>query len=445
MYLILILHKKSYYLYMKKIALLFVTPLLLFGCTKENYVLIKKTYPYDIPTISFITDGIKIPSKDDEEYDDYAKIKVQAELKNDNEYGFEFEEAKVRIRGTSSRYFDKKGYKLKFNNAKALIGKDNYKTFHLLASFPSPDKLRDYLPLTISSTMAQNDRWTPKLRPVNLIIDNVKQGLYYLIDDIKDEKNRIEFEHFSNEDDEIPFIVEMDTYAFHDCVENQDYFALGETDVFDYDGDGKTDLLYKIDEPKRDDGLTDSQFDYIKNYITKCRLALQNKNIEEFKKYVDLNSFIDFFTLSEFFRNTDHAGRSTYMYRLSTNSKLIFGPSWDFDYTCSRKWSLEPNQDYTLDNVNDRFYNFDWWKLFLNIDGALELINKRWERNHDIINHELNEVKNYFMTYKNYIIDDSKIWYTKYCDDVEKLVLDNYNWYISYITKRLEFYDSVFA
>lgn len=429
---------------MKKLVLLCFVPLFLLSCTCETYVLIKRNYPKDIPTISFETDGNKLPSKDDEEYDDYATIKIKAELKNNESYGFDFEEAKARIRGTSSRYFDKKGYKIKFKDKKALINKNKHKTFHLLASFPSPDKLRDYLPLTISSTMAQNDRWTPKLRLIRLIIDNVDQGLYYLIDDIKDEENRIEFEDFSTNDNEIPFIVEMDTYAFKDSVEGQDYFVLGETDVFDYDGDGKTDLIYKIDEPKREDGLTDYQFNYIKSYITKCRKTLENKNIDEFSKYVDLNSFVDFFTLSEFFRNTDHAGRSTYMHRLSKESKLVFGPSWDFDYTCSREWSLEPNQDYNLDNVEDRFYNFDWWKLFLDIDGAQELINKRWIRNHNIIKHEIDEAKRYFATYKEYIINDSKIWYAKYVEDCEKLVSDNYNWYMSYVSKRLDFYDKLF-
>ena len=98
---------------MKKLALLCLVPLFILSCTCETYVLIKRNYPKEIPTIIFETDGKKLPSKDDEEYKDYATIKIKAKLKGDESYGFEFEEAKARIRGTSSRYFDKKRIQIK--------------------------------------------------------------------------------------------------------------------------------------------------------------------------------------------------------------------------------------------------------------------------------------------------------------------------------------------
>jgi hypothetical protein len=78
--------------------------------------------------------------------------------------------------------------------------------------------------------------------------------------------------------------------------------------------------------------VSEERFNFIQGYITDCRELLVNKDLEGFKNKVDVDAFIDYFLLCELFRNTDAAGRSVYMYLPTVNGKLIFGPSWDFDY-----------------------------------------------------------------------------------------------------------------
>lgn len=186
----------------------------------------------------------------------------------------------------------------------------------------------------------------------------------------------------------------MDTLAHKEGVEGVNYFVLGTTDVFDYDGDGYTDLEYKLDTPEE---VTATQFQFIENYIKSCREALVNKDYQSFSSKVDIDAFIDFFLLAELFRNTDLAGRSTFMYLPDVNGKLIFGPSWDFDYTCSRPYQLGPNQGYTLDNAKDRFSHYDFWELFLQFDEAEQLISNRYSNYfRPIIEYELNEAQRYY-------------------------------------------------
>ena len=253
---------------------------------------------------------------------------------------------------------------------------------------------------------------------------------------------KIELQDYTDQDVEIPFILEMDTVAYKDGVEGQNYFALGRTDVFDYDGDGWTDLLYVIDS---DDNLTSAQFNYIQNYITLCRQALVNKDVNEFKRLVDINSFIDYFLLGELFRNTDMAGRSVYMYRESSNSKLVFGPSWDFDYTCSRPYQLGPNVDFTLENAKDRFINYDWWMLFLDIPGAEQLIKQRYTIYlRDIFVHEIESAKQFYLFYQDEIKEDASIWFNDDVDDTNKLVEDNFKWTSDYFVLRIEMLDELF-
>lgn len=402
--------------------------------------LVAKEFDTELPTFHIYTAGATIPDRSHPDYKDYAECQISLTDGSSIEFN---EMAKIRIRGTSSRWFEKKGYKIKFYSAKSLEGLPEAKKYNLLASYPDPCKLRDYLALSISHTMNNNsDRYAPSPTLSKVYLDDEYLGLYFLVDDIDSGKNKIELEEYTSEDIEIPFILEMDTVAYKEGVEGVNYFALGTTDVFDYDGDGWTDLLYVIDS---DDNLPEAQFKYVENYISSCRNALVEGNIDEFSKLVDIASFIDYFLLGELFRNTDMAGRSVYMYRASKDSKLVFGPSWDFDYSCSRPYTLGPNVDYTLDNAKDRFTDYDWYALFLNIPEAKELMKERYTLYlRDIYLHELESAKKFFYCYEDEIKADSAIWYSDDAEDTDALVDDNFLWTFKYFELRLEMLDELF-
>ncbi|MBQ6920834.1 MAG: CotH kinase family protein [Bacilli bacterium] len=232
----------------------------------------------------------------------------------------------------------------------------------------------------------------------------------------------------------------MDTLAHKEGVEGVNYFILGTTDVFDY-GKGYADLEYKLDTPEE---VSETQFQFIENYITTCRNALINKDLNLFTSLVDLDSFIDYFLLAEIFRNTDLAGRSVYLYLPDITSKLIYGPSWDFDYTCSRPYQLGPNQDYTLENATDRFSHFDFWEKFLEIEGTHNLIASRYTNYiRPIVNFELEEEQRYYNFYEEYIKNNANNWYPE-IEDIDALLENNFNWTFSYFKLRMKFYDSIY-
>ncbi len=393
-----------------------------------------------LPTFYINTNGKTLPDRDDPDYKNYAQCEIGAF----NGESLLFNEiVSIRIRGTSSRWFAKKGYKIKFSSQKTLLGLPSSKKYNLIASYPDPCKLRDYLALSISHTMNTNsNRYAPQPILSKVYIDNDYNGLYLFIDNISSGDGKIELEQYNKTDVEIPFIIEMDTLAYQEGVEGVNYFALGTTDVFDYDGDGWTDLLYVIDS---EDNPTEAQFAYIQNYVSSCRQALVDKNLTTFSELVDVNAFIDYFLLGELFRNTDMAGRSVYMYRQSKDGKLIFGPSWDFDYTCSRPYKLGPNTDYTLENAKDRFTNYDWWKLFLDIPEAQELIKARYTNYlKGIYLSEIDKAKQYYQFYEAEIKADAEVWYKQKVSDTDTLVEDNFKWTCDYFELRLEMMDELF-
>lgn len=426
-------------------ALFQVFTLMIYGCGKapaqpHPLNLSPKTYSNSIPILNINVGGVTIPDRDSPNYSNYADCNF---LYSHNSNEILDSEAKIRIRGTSSRYFAKKGYKLKLSNKESLAELPANKKYNLLASYPDPCKLRDYLALSISYTMnTHSNRYAPKPVLTQLNIDDENHGLYFLTDDIATGNGRIPLAEYNETDTQIPFLLEMDTIAYKEGTLGKNYFALGSTNVFDYDGDGSTALLYKLDTPEE---VTFTQFDYIQAYITNCRQSLVNKNLEEFSNFVDINSFIDYFLLGELFRNTDMAGRSVYMYKPSVDGKLIFGPSWDFDYSCSRPWKTAPNTDYTLTNAKDRFIDYDWWKLFLSIPESQELITNRYSNYlRTIFNYEIEEAKLFYNFYQDHIKEDAEIWYSSNTSNTDALVEDNFKWTCEYFTARMKMMDNLF-
>ena len=405
---------------------------------KQGINLKPREYDLNIPNISITVNGAHIPDRSDPDYKDYCPAVLNYEDSNFNHLD---NEGKVRIRGTSSRWFKKKGYKIKFSSKVSIGGLPASKKYNLLASYMDPTLLRDYLAMQISHDMnTLSNRYGPTIRPVKVSLDDVYQGIYYLIDDIATGKDKINLVD-SDDPTKTSFLLEMDTLAHKEGVEGVNYFVLGTTDVFDYDGDGYTNLEYKLDTPEE---VSSEQFQFIENYIKQCRQSLIDKNLSLFSSLVDVDAFIDFFLLAEIFRNTDLAGRSTYLYLPDVNSKLIFGPSWDFDYSCSRPYQLGPNQDYTLENAEDRFTHYDFWELFLEIDGVNTLISNRYSNYiRPIVMYELEEGQKHYSFYEALIKENAEIWYTE-IDNRELLLSSNLNWTFDYFELRMQMFDSLY-
>ncbi|MFR9070327.1 MAG: CotH kinase family protein, partial [Paraclostridium sp.] len=55
-----------------------------------------------------------------------------------------------------------------------------------------------------------------------------------------------------------------------------------------------------------------------------------NDPLVGYEKYIDTNSFVDFYIINEFFKNTDAGIYSTYFYK-DYNDKMKAGPVWDFN------------------------------------------------------------------------------------------------------------------
>jgi hypothetical protein len=86
--------------------------------------------------------------------------------------------------------------------------------------------------------------------------------------------------------------------------------------------------------------LTDQQQEYISNYVKTVEKVIQSDDFADpvngYAKYIDVESFVDYFIHTELSLNADGLKRSTYFYKEKQNAdgtggKLHAGPVWDYN------------------------------------------------------------------------------------------------------------------
>ena len=129
------------------------------------------------------------------------------------------------------------------------------------------------------------------------------------------------------------------------------------------------------------------------------------KDIDEgYQKWIDVNSFVDFFILNEISKNVDGYRLSTYMNK-DKGGKLKMGPIWDFnlgfgnaDYCKGGSyegWAYKFNNECPGDLWQVPF----WWDRLMEDPFWKEQIKKRWTelRSNKFSNKTiLDKISNYF-------------------------------------------------
>ncbi len=159
--------------------------------------------------------------------------------------------------------------------------------------------------------MSDNLEWTPRTRFVEVFLNEVYQGSYQLTEHVKVSTQRVNVT--SN-----GYLIEVDQLG---RMEPSDvYFQTAR-------------VLFNIKAP--DVVLNDEKYAYIKDYVTTAEAVLYGNNFahptEGYSKYLDVDSFIDWFLINEIAKNNDAIFYSSCFMNLAPGGKLKMGPIWDFD------------------------------------------------------------------------------------------------------------------
>jgi hypothetical protein len=172
--------------------------------------------------------------------------------------------------------------------------------------------------------------YTPFCAPVDVVLNGEYQGCYQLCDQVEVGTKRVEAKD--------GFLIEIDAYCYDEAV---NFYSSKGTPV-------------TVKYPK-DDEITAQQLNFIKNWFAKMENAVNASNYKDpengYRKYLDVDSFLQNFIVGEFSGNTDTYW-SVNMYKKDMADGIMFtGPAWDYDLAFEND-----DRTYPINDINDFIY-----------------------------------------------------------------------------------------
>ena len=240
----------------------------------------------------------------------------------------------IRGRGHSTWTGSKKPYKLKLGKSTDLLGMGKNKHWVLLANEGDDTLLKNRITSYIGSELGL--AYTPQMLPVDVVMNGDYLGSYYLSEQVRVGKSRVEIDEITQADNSEPDITggyllamgrkndpEGSDISYRHMITKGGNVFFGESPEF-YTN-------YADDETG-----TDAQFEYMTDYLQKIEDAVMSDDFKDengiaLSEYLDYGSTAAYWWVNNFLKNYDaYSTTSTYLYK-ERNGKLFFGPLWDFD------------------------------------------------------------------------------------------------------------------
>ncbi|MGF6376172.1 hypothetical protein M2140_001243 [Clostridiales Family XIII bacterium PM5-7] len=264
--------------------------------------------------------------------DDYVIGEVKV-LDNANQYNTINDDpavvtnAKVRVRGNSSRWFDKKSYSIKlvdeeenFKNLK-IMGMEKNHDWALHGPFLDKSLMRNYLGMNISGQLMD---YAPDVRYCEVVINGEYQGLYIMMETVNRGQGRVDIEQPNNTKNLTGYIVELDNRSIQPFTAAENFTKY--TQVL------RKTAFFNITYPGSDN-LTPELRDYIEKDMSTFEKALYSFDYDKirygYKNFIDFDEFVNYLVVCEVFLQYDTGSLSTFFYK-DVNGK--FKPCvWDFN------------------------------------------------------------------------------------------------------------------
>jgi len=287
-----------------------------------------------LPIISIHTDNITIPNE--------PEIKGTISTFENETGGLNFlhdtptftSHLSIDVRGSSSQSFPKKGYSFETQDAEgndvdtALLGLPKEEDWILYAPYTDKSLMRDALTYHLGNELGQ---YAPGTRTCEFYLNGDYQGIYFLEEKIKRDKNRVDIKRITPKDtigDDLTggYILKIDR------DEGDGSYFLSKHEGTYSDGE----IRVVFDEPEGPE-LHPKQKKYIEDYFDAFEDALYGQDFADpvlgYRRYIDMPSLIDYFLINELGNNVDAYRLSTFFYKdkNSVDSLFHFGPLWDFN------------------------------------------------------------------------------------------------------------------
>ncbi len=242
----------------------------------------------------------------------YSAAQIAVAYYDDNgEYTFYYEDnGEAKIRGNSTANPAKKPYNIKFSTNVDLfgLGKDN--KYCLLANAFESTLMRNALVRKFNELCGLD--YACKWEFVDVYLDGAYQGNYLVSTPVDPEETRVDI------DKKTDAILEIE--AAHN-TENIFYFNRSGSITTPF-----FNIKFLVADGNE---LSGEGYSKVFSTIYQVEYAIVSGDINEIKKYADVDSLVRFYILADYFKDQDFLYDSTRFY--IEDGKLHGGPAWDYD------------------------------------------------------------------------------------------------------------------
>lgn len=245
-------------------------------------------------------------NKDNEES---GKLVAVAE---DGSVGYNGSLDRISGRGNSTWDQKKKPYSIKLPTSYSLCNMDAGKKWNLLALCFESDKIHSKLVYDMARELGMD--YAVQSTWVDLYCNGEYSGLYLLTEAVTVGEGRVEIHELTEKDSDI----------------SGGYFL--EKDIIDPENAALPFIctefaMFSVHAPKQ---MNEEQQEYISGYMRWVESLIVSGD-DEYRNYIDVDSFADHLILENIALDDDGMVRSTFFYKDQGNDKLYLGPVWDYD------------------------------------------------------------------------------------------------------------------
>ncbi|MEG0354950.1 MAG: CotH kinase family protein [Lachnospiraceae bacterium] len=302
---------------------------------------------------------------------------------------------KIRVRGNTSRWFDKKSYAVKLvdNNGnhedKKVLGMEANHSWALHGPFLDKTLMRNYMGMNISGELMD---YAPDVRYCEVIINGDYQGLYVFTETINRGKGRVDIEKPNQTKNVTGYIIELDN--------NKNRPITSPNNFTKYTGVLRKDAFFNITYPDVT-ALTPEVKEYIKKDISKYEKALYSYDYDTetygFHTFMDEEEFVDYFIFCEVFLVQDTGNLSTFFYK---DVNGLFKPCiWDLNNSLKNVSTVNKDDFFVRKFVT---VQAPWFWMMIKEETFIDHIISRYgELRHNILSDA--ELTRYMDDTQNYL------------------------------------------
>jgi len=282
--------------------------------------------------------------------------------------------ADIRYRGNSSLHFDKKSYLVKLvhadgtENEQQVLGMPSHDTWALNGPFLDKTLMRNYLSMNISAEIMG---YAPRVRFVELFVSEQYQGVYVMMEMNSQGIGRVNISNYKDGDPFTSYILRVDR---GDTPENELNNFTKYTKRMPPNTDTNR-FMINVEYPSTRK-LTPELKEYIERDFSKFEKSLYSYDYDDddygYESFINVQSFVDYFIINEFFQNYDATMYSTYFYK-DIRGKIHIGPVWDFNNAFGNY------MDVVHDGTGFELYERTWYFMLTKEKSFVDAVIHRYK------------------------------------------------------------------